>query len=230
MFTDGLKRVSRRAGAVALLAAALPIGSAQAAPDTSQFSVTAGSLSFQAAPDLPAFSGVTLNGQSQTATAQVPNWSVADATGSGSGWNVTVQGDSGTGKSAVLKEYCTDGTATNGCDTAVGGAAGPGYVTSSPKALAANSVSLSSSGAAFSALDGTTGTAPTHQCGSSCNVDTAAPVKVAGAAADAGMGTYQADTYGVSSLSLALPTTVKAIGTGNKVYRVDLTWSINSGP
>jgi hypothetical protein len=230
MFTDGLKRAVRRAGTVALLAAALPAASAQAATDSTQFSVAGGSLGFDAAPDLPPFAGVTLNGQSQTSAAHMSDWAVTDGTGSGSGWNVTVQGDNGAGKSAVFKEYCTDPAATNGCDTAVAGGVGPGYVTSSPQTLAANSVSLSSTGAAFTALNGTTGTAPTHQCVASCNVDTTIPVKIAGGAAGAGMGTYQANSYGASSLSLALPTTVKTIGTGNKVYRLDLTWSINSGP
>jgi hypothetical protein len=229
MSTKGFTRAVRRAGVVALLAAALPAASAQAATDTSEFSITAGSLSFLSSPDLPGFGALTLNGQPQIATAQMPNFSVNDATGSGLGWNVTGQGDNGAGKSAVFKEYCLDAGAPNGCDTAVAGAVGPGYVTSSPKTLAANSLGLSSSGAAFTALSGTTGTAPTHQCTTSCNVDSATPVKIVGAAAGAGMGSYQADSYGASSVSLALPTTVQAV-TGNKVYRVDLTWSINSGP
>jgi hypothetical protein len=54
---------------------------------------------------------------------------------------VTVQGDSGAGTSPVFKECCTDGTAANGCDTAVSGAPGAGYVTSSPKTLSATGAS-----------------------------------------------------------------------------------------
>jgi hypothetical protein len=43
------------------------------------------------------------------------------------------------------------------------------------------------------------------------------------------MGTFQTTGYGASSLSLSAPTTVRALQT-NEVYRVDLVWSLNSGP
>jgi len=187
--------------------------SAQAADDTTQFSVTAGALAFGTAPDAPNLPALTLNGQAQTLNAQMGNYSVSDATGSGSGWNVTVVGDNGTGKSAVFKQYNTT-TSTYG--SAV---------------LAQNSLSLSSTGASFSAQGGTTGTAPTHQCGSGCFVDAApgSPVKVASAAANAGMGTYLTSGFSSSSLALNAPTTVKALG-ANEVYRVNLVWSLNSGP
>jgi hypothetical protein len=214
------KQVRRLGVALAAVLAALPASQAYAATsgDTSQLGVTAGSLSFGTAPDVPAMPALTLNGQSQTLTAQMPSWSASDATGSGSGWNVTVQGDSGTDKSAVFKEYCTSAT---DCGTV-------GYVTGG-KTLSASSLRLSSTGAAFTALNGSTGTAPTHQCASTCNVDSGAAVKIASAAADAGMGNWQGDSYGASSLGLSAPTTVKSLGTG-KVYRVDLTWTLSSGP
>jgi len=227
MFT---KHPCRRA--VALAAATLLSGAAPAlaASDTTQVGVTAGSLSFTTAPDVPTMPGLTLNGQAQTLNATMNAWEASDATGSGAGWNVNVLGDSGTGKSAVFKEYCTDGTATNGCDTAVSGAAGPGYVTTSPKTLSAGSLSLSSTGAGFTAVDGTTGTPPTHSCSSACTLDGGSAVVVASAATNAGMGTYQAASYSATSVALAAPTTVKAIGTGNKAYRVDLVWTLASGP
>jgi hypothetical protein len=198
----------------------VPAGSAQAetANDNSQLSVTGGSLAFQAAPNVPSMGTLTLNGKAQTLTAQLPNWAVDDATGTGSGWNVTVQGDSGEGKSAVFKEYCTSAEA---CGSV-------GYVNEG-KTLAADSLTLSSSGAAFSGLNGTEGTAPTHSCGSGCFVDDATAVKVASAAKSAGMGTWQASGYGESSLSLSAPTTIQALGAG-KVYRVDLLWTLSSGP
>src|SRR5206468_7972342 len=108
--------------AVAALVVAAP---AMAATDTTQFSVTPGALSLSAAPDVPTLPALTLNGQAQTLNAAMSSWTAVDATGSGSGWNVNVQGDSSASKSAMFKEYCTDGTATNGCNTAVGGGAGP---------------------------------------------------------------------------------------------------------
>ena len=213
---------ARLLACVAALAALsmLPAASAWAATDTTQFSVTAGTLAFGTAPDVPTLPALTLNGQAQTLNTTMNNFSVADATGSGAGWNVTVNGDSGTGKSAVFKQYCPN--ATCGTDS------GPGYV-SSGSTLAANSLTLNSTSATFSALNGTTGTAPTHQCGSGCNVDSASAVKTISAASSAGMGTYQTSGYTATSLALSAPTTVKALQT-NEVYRVDLLWSLNSGP
>jgi hypothetical protein len=203
---------------------------ASAASDTTQFAVTAGSLIFNTNPDVPDFSAVTLNGTAQTANATMNAWEGEDSTGTGSGWNVNVQGDPAAGKSAVFKEYCTDGTATNGCSTAVSGGPGPGYVTTSPKTLAANSLKLNSTGAGFTAVGGSTGTAPTHSCSTPCSVDSAATVKIASAALNAGMGSFSASAYSATSLALSIPTTTKAIGTGNKVYRVDLLWTMSTGP
>jgi hypothetical protein len=191
-----------------------------AVSDTTQFSVTAGTLSLGTAPDAPNLPALTLNGQAQTLTAQMNNFSAIDASGSATGWNVTVQGDSSGGKSAVFKEYCPNATC--------GSNSGPGYI-SGGATLAANSLTLDSTGAGFSALSGTTGTAPTHQCNSGCFVDSASAVKVISAAALAGMGTFQTTGYGASSLSLSAPTTIRALQT-NEVYRVDLVWSLNSGP
>jgi hypothetical protein len=206
--------------AVCAIAAVVFAPAAMAANDTTQFSVTAGSLSLGTAPDVPNLPALTLNGQSQTLTGQMANFSAIDATGAATGWNVTVVGDTSGGKSAVFKEYCPNATC--------GSNSGPGYV-SGGATMAANSLTLDSTGAGFSALLGTTGTAPTHQCNSGCFVDSASAVKVVSAAALAGMGTFQTTSYGASSLSLSAPTTVRALQT-NEVYRVDLVWSLNSGP
>jgi hypothetical protein len=224
------RSIALAVAAAAAFAATTAQATAQAAPDTTTVAVTPGTLAFGTAPDVPALPGVTLNGTAQNVTGALNGWSAVDGTGSGLGWNVTGQGDAGALKSPVFKEYCTDATATNGCSTAVAGAPGPGYVTTAPKVFAANSLTLSSASASFTAMAGTTGTAPTHSCASACNVDSATPVKIAAAAAGAGMGTYQAASYAAASLSLAVPTTTKTIGTGNKIYQMDLTWSLVSGP
>jgi hypothetical protein len=215
-----IRLILAAAFAAAALLASVPVASAATASDTTQFSVTAGALSFGTAPDVPNLPALTLTGQAQTLNGQMASFSMADATGSGSGWNVSVIGDTAGGKSAVFKQYCPN--ATCGSDT------GPGYV-SGGATLAANSLTLNSTGAGFTAQNGTTGTAPTHQCGSGCNVDSASQSKVVSAAAGAGMGTYQANTYSATSLALSAPTTVKTLQTG-EVYRVDLVWSLNSGP
>jgi WxL domain surface cell wall-binding len=203
--------------AVAALVPTVALGAAQ--NDQTQFSVTAGSLSFSTAPAMPALNALTLNGQAQTTTTQMTNFGIADATGSGSGWNVTVAGQSGSEKSAVFAQYCP--TATCGSDA-------KGYVPSGAT-LAANSLTLTSTGASFTGQNGSTGTAPTLQCSSSCNVDSASAVKVASSAVGAGMGTWLTGSFGATSLSLATPTTLKALSNG-EVYRVNLVWTLSTGP
>jgi hypothetical protein len=206
--------VSMLAGASSALAAT--------SSDNTQFSVTAGTLVFTTVPDAPNFPALTLNGQSQTLNAQMGNFGVSDSTGSGSGWNVTVAGDNTATKSSVFKQYCPN--ATCGTDT------GPGYVAGG-KTLAQNSITLNSTSAGFSAQNGTTGTAPTHQCNTPCNVDAApaSPVKVVSAASGAGMGSYLTTGYTATSLAANAPSTVQALQT-NEVYRVDLLWTLGTGP
>jgi hypothetical protein len=209
-------------GAIAAVAALLTAPPALAVNDTTQFSVTAGALAFSTSPDVPTLPALTLNGQAQTLNAAMNNFSMIDATGSAAGWNVTVSGDNSAGKSPVFKEYCPNATC--------GSNSGPGYV-SGGETLAANSLTLNSTSAGFTALLGTTGTAPTHQCGSGCFVDAApgSPVKIVSAATGAGLGTYSTNGFTSTSLGLSAPTTVKALQS-NEVYRVDLVWSLNSGP
>jgi hypothetical protein len=204
---------------LALVAIASRAALAATAEDHTQFSVTAGSLSFSTAPALPTLGAVTLNGQAQTTNGTMTNFGVADATGSGSGWNVTVEGQSGTGKSAVFAQYC--GKASCGGDS-------EGYVAGG-RTLAANSLTLNSTGASFAAQSGTSGTAPAPQCSASCNVDSATPVKVASAASSAGMGTWATTGFSGSSLALSTPSTLKVLPS-EEVYRLNLLWTLSTGP
>jgi hypothetical protein len=222
------EKVSRAIAAVACVIATFVSASAVLLPasasgataeDKTQFSVTAGSLSFSTTPVMPTLTSITLNGSAQTTNTTMTNFGIADATGSGSGWNTTVAGQTGAGKSAVFKQYCP--TATCGADP-------EGYVTGGAT-LAANSLTLNSTGASFSAQSGTTGTAPTLQCSSACNVDSASAVKVASAATSAGMGTWLTTGFTASSLSLATASTLKALSNG-EVYRVNLLWTLGTGP
>jgi hypothetical protein len=209
------------ASALALLVLS-PVALAATSSDTSQIAVTAGSLAFGTAPDVPNLPGLTLNGQAQTLNAQMNNFSVVDATGAGAGWNLTVSGDNTGAKSAVFKQYCPN--ATCGIDS------GPGYVAGGAT-LGANSMTLNSTSAGFTAQNGTSGTPPTHQCGSGCFVDAvpASPVKIVSAASSAGMGTYLTNSFSATSVALAAPSTIKALQT-NEVYRIDLLWTLGSGP
>ncbi|HEY2216870.1 MAG TPA: WxL domain-containing protein, partial [Solirubrobacteraceae bacterium] len=171
------------------------------------------------APALPALGAVALTGQAQTTNSTMTNFGVADATGSGSGWNVAVEGQSGTGKSAVFAQYC--GKAKCGTDS-------EGYVAGG-RTLAADSLTLNSTGASFAAQSGTTGTAPALQCSASCNVDNPTAVKLASAATSAGMGTWQTSGFSGTSLALSTPSTLKVLPS-EEVYRVNLLWTLSTGP
>jgi WxL domain surface cell wall-binding len=209
------------AALVATALASLAPGQALAATqeDHTQFSVLAGSLSFSVAPALPALGAVSLSGQAQTTNSTMTSFGVADATGSGSGWNVAVEGQTGTGKSAVFAQYC--GKAKCGVDN-------EGYV-SGGRTLAADSLTLNSTSASFAAQNGTTGAAPTLQCPASCNVDNPTPVKIASAAGSAGMGTWLASSFTGTSLALSTPSTLKVLPS-EEVYRVNLLWTLSTGP
>jgi len=213
-----------RLSALAVLACALPAlapaaASAATQEDKTQFSVTAGSLSFSTAPAMPTLSGVTLNGSAQTTNTTMTNFGVADATGSGSGWNVIVEGQSGSGKSPVFAQYCPKAKCGTDSEGYVGGG----------QALAANSLTLNSTGGSFSAQGGSTGTAPTLQCSSACNVDHATGVKIASAAVNAGMGTWLTTGFSGTSLALATPSTLKMLA-NEELYRVNLLWTLGVGP
>jgi len=188
--------------------------------DQTQFSVTPGSLSFSTVPALPPLGDVVLNGRAQTTATQMTDFAIADATGSGSGWNVTVAGLPGPGDSSVFEQYCPN---AGGC-----GSDPQGYV-SDGAALPADSLTLNSTSADFVAQDGSTGTAPTLQCSSVCDIDSESAVKVASAAGGAGMGTWLTNAFAPNSLSLATPTTLRSLS-NEEVYRVNLIWTLNTGP
>jgi hypothetical protein len=208
------------AALLALAAAGPTVALGATQEDKTQFSVTAGSLSFSTTPAMPTLSAVTLKGEAQTTTTTMTNFGVADATGSGSGWNTTVAGQTGSEKSAVFAQYCPTEPKC--------GTDNKGYVPSGAT-LPANSLTLISTGASFAAQSGSTGTAPTLQCSSACNVDSASAVKIASAAVSAGMGTWLTTSFAATSLSLATPSTLKVLSNG-EVYRVNLIWTLSTGP
>jgi hypothetical protein len=185
-----------------------------------------GALGFDLSPDSPTIPTVALNGQAQTTNATMGGLAVDDTSGSspatGSGWNVTVVGDTAAGKSAVFKQYCNSGSACNG------GADPANSYVSGGRTLAAGSLKLNSTGASWTTTGGA-GTAPAFQCTSGCSVDAASATKIASAAVNGGMGPWSTSGLGATSLALSTPTTMRALP-ANEVYRVDLVWSVNSGP
>jgi hypothetical protein len=129
-----------------------------------------------------------------------------------------VNGDASGGKSAAFKQYCPN--------TTCGTDSGPGYVAGGAT-LAADSLTLDSTGTSFTSSGG--GTAPTLQCSGGCAVDHATAVKVASAAVGAGIGTWTTGTFSSTSLALATPSTLAALQ-ASESYRLDLIWTLGTGP
>jgi hypothetical protein len=172
---------------------------------------------FKTAPALPTLTSVTLNAKVQTVNTTMTNFAVTDTRGTKSGWNVTVAGQAGEKKSAVFAQYCP---------VAKCGATPEGYVAAGQK-MAANSLKLNSTGATFT---GGTGSAPTLQCSTACNVDSATAVKIASAATGgAGESTWTTTGFSATSLALTVPTTLRALPS-EEVYRVNILWTLATGP
>jgi len=169
---------------------------------------------------MPALPAITLNGKAQTTHATMNSFEVIDTTGSGSGWNITVAGYGGTGRSEKFKEYCSNGSETCGTHAANSYVAG-GYE------LPEGSLTLSTTGATWTSPEGASNP-PTFQCSTACALDTAAGHKIASAAAAKGEGPWTA-TFPANSLTLSAPTTVHSLRE-HEVYRVNLLWTLASGP
>ena len=174
-------------------------------------------VAFTTAPVLGNLSGVTLNGQAQTTTT---TWNLGTSpfkitsSGTNNGWNLTVQGNGPAG-SAVFKQYCPN--ATCGTDS------GPGYVAGG-RTLPANSLTINTASAGWTSA----APKPAYQCGvTACNVDSATAVKIVSASTSVALATWT--TNGTATLSLSTPTTIHKLQTG-EVYRVNLLWTLSSGP
>jgi hypothetical protein len=198
MRSQGVRTAAALAAFAAVLGAAAP---AQA------------TLAFGTAPKLPTLPAVTINGKSQTINATMASFSVT--TTETAGWNVTVQGQTGTGKSAVFAQYC----AAAKCGTEAEGYKPSGF------SLPADSLKLSTTGAKVA---GGTGTTPSLECATACNVDSATAVKILSAPTTA-TGTWTASGFSTSSLQLAIPTTLRALA-ASQVYRVNILWTLSTGP
>jgi hypothetical protein len=144
-------------------------------------------------PAVADFPGITLNGTAQTVSAQLATFTVDDSRGTGAGWNVTVQ--------------ATQFAEHNGTSYVTGG-----------KTLPTSSLTMP---APTVTANGTTSPAPTIQAGAPWAIDAGA-VKIASAALDTGMGTYD---FGAVTLSLTVPASAYA-----NTYRSDVTVSVVSGP
>jgi WxL domain surface cell wall-binding len=212
-------RLRTVAAVLAVCALAPATAAAETHENTPTFEVKAGTLTFSTNPAIPNFSAITLNGGSQTTTATMGNIGVDDATGSGAGWKVSVNGEGGAEKSAVFAVYCPETKC--GTDS-------KGYPAGGEK-LPANSLVLNSTSAKEEPQSGTTGTAPKLECASGCNVDSASAVKIISAAEKAGMGTWLAEAFTATSLKLTTPSTLK-VPQEKEVFRVNIVWTLATGP
>ncbi|HEX3910556.1 MAG TPA: hypothetical protein VHW67_07650 [Solirubrobacteraceae bacterium] len=175
-------------------------------------------LRFVAPPTLPPLPSLSLNARAQSDSAAMTPFSIEDLRLTKSGWNLTVQGQSGAGRSPVFAQYCPKAKCGSDAEGYVAGGA----------ALAAGSLTLNSTGASFS---GGLGVAPTLQCASGCPVDAATPVKIASDATGllAGEGVWSAGGFAANSLSLAAPTTLRA-PPNEENYRLNVLWTLSTGP
>ena len=101
--------------------AALLLIAAPAGATTASATLTAGSLGFASTPGNVTFPSVALNGQNRSVNASQP-LDLADATGSGAGWNVTATSTLFTSGSYTLPAGATTVTsapAAATCDTGV---------------------------------------------------------------------------------------------------------------
>jgi hypothetical protein len=178
--------------------------------------MTTWGLGFSTPPALPALPTVALNARAQVANAKMNNFEVSDALGGG--WNITVAGNTAAGKRPTFAQYCPN---SGGC-----GADALGYVPGG-QTLPANSLTLNTTGASFTTL---LGGPATFTCNTTpCDVDAATPSKIATESAGTILATWTTTGFSATSLALSTATTLKTLP-ASEVYRVDVVWTLNSGP
>ena len=199
--------ISRLALACAVASAALAMTARSSMATT---------VAFTTAPALPNLTGVTLNGQSQSTFTIWSNAMKVTSSGTNTGWNVTVNSTAAGGKSAVFKQYCPN--------TTCGTDSGPGYIAGG-FTLPADSLTMNTSGASWTSA----APRPTYQCSVSpfCKIDQTTATKVVSASTSVALGTWTGS--GSTILTLATPASLRKLQT-NEVYRVDVVWTLSSGP
>jgi hypothetical protein len=129
--------------AAAVAVSSLLLAAAPAFATSASETLTAGTLGFATTPGSVTFPATALNGQDKTVTASQP-LDIADATGSGAGWNVTATSTlfkSGTYTLPAGATTITSSPGTPTCDTGVtctvGGTTSVAYPYSLPAAASA---------------------------------------------------------------------------------------------
>jgi hypothetical protein len=178
---------------------------------------SASALAFTTAPALPALPTVALNARAQVTNAQMNNFGVSSLLGE-SGWNLTVAGNTAAGMSPVFAQYCPNSA---GC-----GANAFGYVPGGAT-LPADSLTLNTAGASFTTL---LGGPATFACNSTpCAIDSPTPSTIATESTGAIVATWTTTGFSTTGLALSTPTTLKLLP-ASEVYRVNVVWTLNTGP
>jgi hypothetical protein len=173
-------------------------------------------LSFTTAPALPPLPTVALNARAQISNAQMNNFGVSSVLGGG--WNITVAGNTGPGTSPTFAQDCP---VSGGC-----GADAFGYVPAG-QTLPAGSLTLNSTGASFTTL---LGGPATFTCNSTpCPIDSITPSKIATESTGAVVASWTSTGFSATSLALSTATTLKVLP-ASEIYRLDVVWSLNTGP
>jgi hypothetical protein len=120
------------------------------------------------------------------------------------------------GKSAVFKQYCPN--ATCGTDS------GPAFITGG-FTLPAGSLTMNTSGASWTSA----APRPAYQCSVTpfCKIDQTTATKVVSASTSVALGTWTGS--GSTVLTLATPASMRKLQT-NEVYRLNVVWTLSSGP
>lgn len=233
--TPARRKLLRALIAAAIGAAVVLPAGAPGASDSVEFTVVPGPIGYGAGPQgqgespgvpAPAPLGLSdqpgTSDQPQSVRTRMGDFAVTDASGSGQGWSITVSGERGPNRSPILRQYCPS--------SSCGRHSGPGYVAHG-LTLPPNSLTLDSSGARFRSDNPDAGKLPTNTCGQTCFINTPprSPSKIAEAQAGTGMGAFEASGFSDSSISLVAPSSPPRLPRG-EIYRVDVGWSLNTGP
>lgn len=175
-----------------LLIAGMMASTASASMDPTNITINGGTLNISAMT-VGDFAPVTLTGSVTNVTAGMTPFTLTDARGLGAGWNITVQ-------ATQFREYLA------------------GAYVGSGKTLATSSLSMPQPTVA---ANGTSSAVPTITSGP-YTIDSGSAVKIASAAADAGMGAYN---FSPEDLTLSIPANAYAT-----TYRSEVTVSAVSGP
>ncbi len=226
----------RAAVAAVTLAAVLFPAPCLGSTDTAGFSVVSGPLGYGGAVGAPSIpppqpsggttaghpSGTDVGEEPNTLRSRMPDFEVSDASGAGLGWSITVSGDPHPGLSPLLRQYCPLAECPSGHRF--------GYAEEGI-ALPPSSLTFDSSSARFEPVRGSGGAPPTYRCERACFVDVppSSPSKLVVAEVGSGMGTFRAQGFSRSSVKLVTPSKPPALP-AKEIYRVDLSWSLNSGP